>query len=117
MTEPATTSAVVATTITIAGVATGIPGDLILPAFCGALWALRTLPEGGIVSRVSHVAAGTLFAAWSTPALSLMAASVVPAAAGIDPSVLRLPIAALVGWGGIRLLLPRVERLIGGQQP
>lgn len=44
MTEPASTTSIAATAggIMIAGLATGLPADLIFPGFVGALWALRT---------------------------------------------------------------------------
>lgn len=118
MTEPTSMTAAAAAggVITVAGLATGVPPDLILPSFCGALWALRAVEQGGIVARGLQVVAGTLLAAWCAPALSQMAAALVPAAAGVDPALLRFPVAALVGWGGISILLPRVGRMMGGQQ-
>ncbi|MDD2991888.1 MAG: hypothetical protein PHI64_23405 [Zoogloea sp.] len=68
MPEPTTTTgaaAVAGGLITVAGIATGLPSDLILPSFVGALWALR------------------------------------------------FPAAFLIGWGGLTLLLRRVERWMG----
>lgn len=114
MTEPTSTTAAAlgGSVITVAGIATGLPDDLILPAFCGALWALRGLDESGILARVSQVVAGTLIAAWSAPALSLMAS----ASLGVDPQFLRFPLAALIGWGGLRHLLPRVGQWMDGRK-
>ena len=62
MTEPASTTAAAATagSIMVAGLATGLPADLIFPGFVGALWALRSMDEGGPWARVLQVIAGTL---------------------------------------------------------
>ena len=43
----------------VAGLATGLPADLIFPGFVGALWALRSMDEGGPWARVLQVIAGT----------------------------------------------------------
>lgn len=73
MPEPTSTTSAAAVAgglITVAGIATGLPADLILPSFVGALWALRQAPEGGAWSRVLQVLAGTLLACWSATPLS-----------------------------------------------
>lgn len=118
MTEPATTTttahALAGTGIVFAGIATGLPADLIFPSFVGALWALRSVDEGGNWSRVLQVVAGTLFAAWSAVPAALAAASVVPHAAQIDPALLRYPVAFAIGWGGLSIVLNRIGRLMGG---
>lgn len=118
MTEPALTTtaghALAGTGIMVAGIATGLPADLIFPSFVGALWALKTAEQGGPWARVLQVITGTLFAAWSAHPASLAASTVVPQAAQIDPSLLRYPLAFAIGWGGLKLGLGRVERLFGG---
>lgn len=116
MTEPAstTTAAATAGSIMIAGLATGLPADLIFPGFVGALWALRTAEPGGPWSRVMQVVVGTLLAAWTAVPVSLAAASVVPQAAQIAPELLRYPVAFALGWGGLSFLLDRVARIMGG---
>lgn len=115
MTEPtATASAAAATSIMLFGVATGLPADLIFPSFVGALWALRSAAEGGPWARALQVVAGTLFAAWSAVPASLMFAHVVPTAAGVPADMLRYPVAVCLGWGGLALVLGRMERAIGG---
>lgn len=123
MTEPALTStaghALAGTGIMVAGIATGLPADLILPSFVGALWALKTAEQGGPWARVLQVVAGTLFAAWSAHPASLAAASIttasmLPDGARIDPALLRYPLAFAIGWGGLKFGLGRFERLIGG---
>lgn len=117
MTEPATTTAAHAlagTGIMVAGIATGLPADLIFPSFVGALWALKTAEQGGPWARVLQVVAGTLFAAWSAAPASLGAAGVIPQVAQIDPGMLRYPLAFAIGWGGLRLGLGQFERIFGG---
>lgn len=111
MTEPTTTGAAAwAGGIMIAGVATGLPADLIFPGFVGALWALRLAGEGGAVSRVLQVIAGTLLAAWSAAPLSLVAGEVLPHAAKVPHEMLRYPLAFLVGWGGLSIGLSWLGR-------
>ena len=62
MTEPALTTtaghALAGTGIMVAGIATGLPADLIFPSFVGALWALKTAEQGGPWARVLQVVAG-----------------------------------------------------------
>lgn len=119
MTEPATTAtahAIAGTGIVVAGIATGLPADLIFPSFVGALWALRTAEQGGPWARVLQVIVGTLLAAWSAVPVSMAAASVVPAAAQINTDLLRYPVAFAVGWGGLSIALDRVGRLMGGSK-
>lgn len=116
MPEPTTTTgaaAVAGGLITVAGIATGLPADLILPSFVGALWALRCAPEGGAWSRVLQVLAGTLLAAWTAAPLSLVAGKIAPQAADIPTDMLRYPVAFVIGWSGLTLLLRRVERWMG----
>lgn len=116
MLEPTTTTgatAVAGGLITVAGIATGLPADLILPSFVGALWALRTAPEGGAWSRVLQVLAGTLLACWSATPLSLVAGQVMPEAADVPAQMLRYPLAFVVGWGGLSILLRRVGTWMG----
>lgn len=116
MTEPTTTTAAAAAagSIMVAGVATGLPADLIFPGFVGALWALRTAEQGGPWARVLQVLIGTLLASWTAVPVSLAAASIVPEAAAISPDLLRYPVAFALGWGGLSILLDRIGRLMGG---
>lgn len=112
-TSTTSSAAVAGGLITVAGIATGLPADLILPGFVGALWALRTAPEGGAWGRVMQVLIGTLLAAWTAAPLSLLAGQIAPQAASIPAHMLRYPAAFLIGWGGLTLLLRRVERWMG----
>lgn len=122
MTEPATTTAAHAlagTGIMVAGITTGLPADLIFPSFVGALWALKTAEQAAPWARVLQVIAGTLLAAWSAApasiaAASIAAATVVPDGTHIESSLLRYPIAFVIGWCGLKLGLGRIERIIGG---
>lgn len=116
MTEPAstTTAAATAGSIMIAGLATGLPADLIFPGFVGALWALRSAEQGGPWWRVLQVVAGTLLAAWTAVPVSLAAASIAPQTAQINPDLLRYPVAFAMGWGGLSIVLARVGKIMGG---
>lgn len=119
MTDPATTAtvhAIAGSGIMIAGLATGLPADLIFPSFIGALWALRTMENGGPWSRVLQVVAGTLLAAWSATPISLVAAEIVPSVAKVPHDLLRYPLAFVVGWGGLSLALTRAGKLLSGGQ-
>lgn len=114
MTEPTSTAIATAGGIMVAGVATGLPADLIFPGFVGAVWALRDVAEGGHWARVAQVVVGTLLAAWAAAPLALFAASVVPGAASIPAEMLRYPLAFAVGWGGLSIGLRRIGRVMGG---
>lgn len=117
MADPtAPTIALAATGITVFGVATGLPPDLILPSFCGALWALRSCGQASMLTRISQVFAGTMFATWMTPVAALLVGKFLPEAAGVSPAALRFPVAVLLGWGGLSLVLPLIEKRFGGQQ-
>ena len=117
MPEPTTTTSAAAYAgglITIAGITTGLPADLILPGFVGALWALRTAPEGGACGRVLQVLIGTLLAAWTAAPLSLIAGQIAPQAADIPADMLRYPVAFAIGWSGLTIVLRHVERWMQG---
>jgi len=118
VTEPAstTTAAAAAGSIMIAGLATGLPAELIFPAFVGSLWALRTADQGGPWARAVQVLIGTLFAAWTAMPLALFAATLAPESAGVSPELLRYPVAFALGWGGLSILLDRIGRFMGGLQ-
>lgn len=113
-TSTTTAAAVAGGLITVAGIATGLPADLILPSFVGALWALRQAPEGGAWSRVLQVLTGTLLACWSATPLSLVAGQVMPEAASVPSQMLRYPLAFVMGWGGLSILLQKVSAAMGG---
>ncbi len=114
MTEPTATAAAAGAGIMVAGLATGLPADLILPAFVGALASLRAMEEGGPWARVLQVFAGTLIAAWTAAPVSLLAGDILPAASRVPIEMLRYPVAFLLGWGGLRFVLPRFEKIMGG---
>lgn len=100
--------------ITVAGVATGVPPDLILPSAAGAMYALLHTKEGRPWGRVVLVVVGTLFATWCAIPLTLVAADMVPLLGKIPGDVLRYPLAFLIGWGGLRALTLRGRDLLKG---
>lgn len=103
MAEP-TSSAVAlgsAATVTLFGIATGLPADLIAPAFVGALWSLRMYQEVGVMSRVSQVAVGTLAGAWAAIPLSTVIGGFLPAAAGVAAPAVKYIVAFGAGFGGL----------------
>lgn len=111
MSEPTTTTAAaIGGVITVAGVATGLPADMLLPAFVGSLWALRHADEGTMLWRTLQVVVGTLAAAWCAPVLAGVASSTT----GAEVHVVKFPLALVLGWGGLRFLLPRAEGLLKG---
>jgi len=117
MTEPATTAAgahIVGSGILIAGVATGLPADLIFPAFVGALWSLRGMDEAGPWGCVLQVIAGTLLAAWMAAPVTLLAGDILPQVNKVPDEMLRYPIAFGLGWGGLSIAMKRITSLIGG---
>lgn len=87
--------------ITIAGVATGLPNDLVFPSFAGALWALRRAEEDNLFWRIVQLLVGTLSAVWITPPALLIAGQIIPLLDHIPQEVLRYPLAMTVGWMGI----------------
>lgn len=120
MTEPTsavTAAAVSGSVITIVGLSTGLPAEMIMPAFAGALWALLSVPEGRPVVRVGQVFVGTLLAAWSAHPLAAIAVGMLPAAVTLPPDALRYPVAFCIGWGGLSIGLKWVGRMFGGSQP
>lgn len=118
MSEPTSiTAAGVAGGIMLAGVATGLQAELVLPAFVGAIWSLKVLQSGGVAWRVLQVVVGTLIATWSAPLAAHLAVQAVPDAMGVTPDMLRFPMAWVVGWGGLRFVLPRLESLAKKEAP
>lgn len=114
MTEPTSTAAAAGAGIMIAGLATGLPADLILPAFVGAIASLRAAEEGGPWARVLQVFVGTLLAAWTAAPVTLLAGEIMPVTSRIPDEMMRYPVAFALGWGGLSLVLPRVGKLMGG---
>lgn len=111
MTEPTSTGAAAwAGGIMVAGIATGLPADLIFPGFVGSLWALRVAGEGGAAWRVLQVIAGTLTAAWFAEPVSLVAGEVLPWIAKVPHEMRRYPLALLIGWGGLSIGLAWIGR-------
>lgn len=106
-TAPATAGA----GIVVAGIATGLPADLLLPCFVGALWSLRGAGEGGPWARVVQVFFGTLMAAWFAEPAAAMVAGAVSGVAAIDSSLMRFPMAFALGWGGLSIVLGGLARL------
>ncbi len=116
-TVPAASAGLLALTnqvLTVAGISTGIPVDVLLPAFMGALYSLKNMEEGGFGARLTQVIGGTLFAAWSAPYAASAIAYFLPAVQHVDPAGVRFPAAALLGWGGLTLVLPRLQRFVEG---
>lgn len=103
MAEPATHAAAsAASVITVSGLATGLPADLILPAFVGALWSLRAAKQSGLVMRVWQVATGTLGAAWGSQAAAAALIGFMPTVAGA-PNI-KYFVAFGMGFSLLRLL-------------
>ena len=118
MSEPTTLSAAATAglLITVAGIPTGLPSDLVFPGFVGALWALRAIETGGVFARVGQVLAGTLLAAWSAHPVAQIAGGMLPASLSIATDSLRYPAAFCVGWGGLTIGLRWIGRLLGDQK-
>lgn len=117
MTEPASTAiAAGASGVMVFGIATGLPADLIFPAFVGALWALRSVEEGGPWARALQVFVGTYLAAVSTQPVTLWAADIIPGVKQIPAEMMRYPVAWLIGWGGLSIALRRIGLLVGGEK-
>lgn len=115
MSEPTSiTAGSLAGGIMVAGVATGLQAELVLPAFVGALWSLKALDPGSVGWRVVQVVVGTLAATWSTPLAAQFAAQTMPVTAGITSEMLRYPVALALGWGVLRFVLPKLEKLMQG---
>lgn len=119
-TSTASTAASAGSSIMVAGLATGLPAELIFPAFVGALWALRSAGQGGHLARVAQVIIGTLFAAWTATPVTLVAASITasitPEVSGISVDHISYPVAFCLGWGGLNIVLDRIGRHMGGIQ-
>lgn len=104
------TATVSAAFLTIAGVSTGIPLDLLPPAFLGALWSLRAHPPASLWWRVAQVFGGALCGAWTAPLAAHYLHVIAPGAEAV-PQVARYPIAIALGFGGLRLLAAFTDRL------
>lgn len=103
--DPSASAPAISALISVAGIATGLPADLVMPGFAGALWALRQAPQGGLTWRVIQVLVGTLVGAWFTPAALYLASSIAPESAHIPHEVLRYPLAFVLGWRGLVIVL------------
>lgn len=116
LTTPAAAAAF-GSAITVAGVATGIPPDLVLPSAAGAMYAVLRTDEGRAWGRVVQVVVGTLFATWCALPLSIVAADVMPLLSKIPQDMLRYPLALVLGWGGLRALTLRGSVILKGGKP
>lgn len=94
-----------ATIITIAGIATGLPNDLIFPGFAGSLWAIKSAQETSIFWRIVQLVIGTLLAAWVTHPFLYLVNQVFPVLSVVPPDILKYPVAMVAGWGGLTKLL------------
>lgn len=103
--------------ITIAGLNTGLPVDMILPSFVGAVWALVSVQEGRFVVRVTQVFFGTLLAAWSAQPIAGIAAGIavrmLPSGVSISSDALSWPVAFGIGYGGLSVGLRWIRRRLG----
>lgn len=110
MPEPALTATAItsAAVLTVAGVSTGIPLDLIAPAFLGALWSLRVRPPAGLLTRVGQVVIGALFGAWTAPVVAHSVGGLLPGVSA-GPELVRFPAALAIGYAGLRMLAARTE--------
>lgn len=106
-----TTATASAAVLTVAGVSTGIPLDLVVPAFLGALWSLRYHPPAGLAVRVCQVVTGALFAAWLTPVVAHSMGALIPGVTA-GPDLVRFPAAFAIGFGGLRVLAARTARAV-----
>ena len=116
LTTPAAAAAF-GSAITVAGVATGIPPDLVLPGAAGAMYAVLRTDEGRAWGRVVQVVVGTLFATWCALPLSIVAADVMPILGKVPQDMLRYPLALVLGWGGLRALTLRGGAILKGGKP
>ena len=90
-----------ATLITVAGIATGLPSDLIFPGFAGSLWAIKSAQETSIFWRIVQLVVGTLLAAWITHPFLFLVNQLIPVLNPVPPEVLKYPVAFLSGWWGL----------------
>lgn len=122
--EPTTSTAatVTAAGLTILGVTTGLHPPILLAGLFGGLIAMSYHPPSGVLARVLFMAGSSLIAGYVAPAAAAIAAS---AAASLIPwwprditrEVMQYPTAFLIGFLGLRWLLPallrRAEKLEG----
>jgi len=122
--EPTTSTAatVTAAGLTILGVTTGLHPPILLAGLFGGLIAMSYHPPSGVLARVLFMAGSSLIAGYVAPAAAAIAAS---AAASLIPwwprditrDVMQYPTAFLIGFLGLRWLLPallrRAEKLEG----
>ena len=111
--DPAVTPSVTLTSvgiITIAGISTGIPPEVLWPALAGALASLIYWPQGSPVVSAAKVILSTLFSAWTVPVAAKLLESALPSASTIPMEVIKFPAAFGLGFGGLKLLAARVSR-------
>lgn len=99
------------TGLIVGGVATGLPAELLGPAFAGALAGVIYRPgdlsgnprsDAAVILRMCiQVVLGTLISAWSSIPLAHVIGGFIPAAAGMAPDMAKWPIAICNGFGGL----------------
>lgn len=114
-TTTSTAATVTAAGLTILGVTTGLHPPILLAGLFGGLIALSYHPPSGVLARVCFMAGSSLIAGYVAPAAAAIAAS---AAASLIPwwprditrDVMQYPTAFLIGFLGLRWLLPALAR-------
>ena len=119
--EPTTsTSALLSTAasaagLTLFGVTTGLPPNILLAGLFGGMIAMSYHPPSGIVARVLFMLGSSLIAGYIAPAAAAIAASAAASLISwwprdITVQVMQFPVAFLIGYLGLRWLMPAIAR-------
>jgi uncharacterized membrane protein YcfT len=118
--EPTTSTSALAITasaagLTVFGVTTGLHPNLLLAGLFGGLIAMSYHPPSGILARILFMVGSALIAGYVAPA----AAAIIAASAAsllswwprdITHQVIQFPVAFLIGFLGLRWLMPAIDR-------
>ena len=115
--EPTTSipAALTAAGLTVFGVTTGLHPNILLAGLFGGLIAMSYHPPSGVLARVLFMAGSSLIAGYVAPAATAIAASAAASLISWWPrdityQVMQFPVAFLIGFLGLRWLMPAIAR-------
>lgn len=106
------TNALVATSITLYGIATGLSYEVLLAGFAGGLVSLSFLPPMGIWRRIWTPVAATLTAGYTSPVASHYIASMLSGVDGLASLVFSAFCLGLAAQFLIPVLIKRAQRRV-----
>lgn len=118
--EPtASTSALAVTAsaagVTLFGVSTGLHPNILLAGLFGGLIAMSYHPPAGVLARILFMVGSAIIAGYVAPAAAVLIAAGAASLLSwwppeITHQVIQFPVAFLIGFLGLRWLMPAIDR-------